>query len=175
MDFSRWLAAWLKRHPLTDAPEADPARYTAEVMARVRALERRSAPAASPLRWLLWPRLGLALAAAAALLVIVTAGPRSGARLARTLLQDARLLELVDEAALDGSLAEDPDGLAEALADQDLLVLAESPPAEDAWVEETLQLLDQLDEELPEDEAGSSDGWLEDLEMLDESELAASS
>jgi hypothetical protein len=49
--------------------------------------------------------------------------------------------------------------------------------SEDQWLEETLLLLDELDEDVSSESAGdgSADEWLEELEWLDETELAASS
>jgi hypothetical protein len=56
------------------------------------------------------------------------------------------------------------------------LRLAESSPADDAsWMDDTLELLEQLDEEIPEaaDDATQED-WLKELELLDDSTLASS-
>jgi len=54
--------------------------------------------------------------------------------------------------------------------------VAESPSADDQWVEETLQLLDEFDEDLSDETAGTSEEeWLEELQQLDEGELATSS
>lgn len=55
--------------------------------------------------------------------------------------------------------------------------LAESSPEDASWMEETLELLDQLDEELPEavdEDAASQEEWLKELELLDDSTLASS-
>lgn len=55
-------------------------------------------------------------------------------------------------------------------------VLAESPADDDqAWLEETLELLDDLEEDLPGDALQDDESWLEELEMLNDAELAASS
>jgi len=61
---------------------------------------------------------------------------------------------------------------------QPVTTLAESPAgSEDQWLEETLLLLDELDEDVSSESAGdgSEEEWLEELEWLDETELAASS
>ena len=176
MDFSRWLAGWLKRHPLKDSRDLDPARYTAEVMARVRALEPQSTSAASPLRWLPWPRLALTLATAAAgLLVAVGVVYRSASRLADQIDQEAQVLASLDDTVLVEPLVVGEDELVDEMEAQDLIVLAEEPASDDAWVNDTLKLLDQLDDELPADDSSSSDDWMNELEVLDDSELAANS
>lgn len=59
------------------------------------------------------------------------------------------------------------------------VVLAEAPEAtDDSWITETMDILNQLDEDLPDEGASgepSDDQWLEELEMLDEQDLAARS
>ena len=144
MDLTNWLKTWLQRHPLKEPRDADRARYTAEVMARVR---RLAAPDPAPVRrWLPWPgRTVLALASAAA-----------GLAIAVTVSQTVRVpgVPPLPVAA----------------------VLAESPPdADQAWLDETLALLEELDEEPPEDAVQDDESRLEELEMLDDAELAARS
>ena len=54
----------------------------------------------------------------------------------------------------------------------DTMMLAEAASTEDLWLEQTLQLLEALDE----DDMGPLDEeWLEELKWLDELELGASS
>ena len=58
--------------------------------------------------------------------------------------------------------------------------LAESQNTDEQWIQETTQLLDQLGEEWPQEsgaDANSNDQerWLDDLEQLDDSELATNS
>ena len=149
MDFSTWLTHWLTRHPLKEPPSPDRADYTREVMATVRTLDR-PVPAPVPARpWFSWPRPAFAVAAAAAgvALVIATA-TRSTPQVARE-------------------------------PSPSTLTLAESPEGDDQWIEETIQLLDQLDEndDLSQDAPGevSDEDWLNELEMLDETDLASSS
>ncbi len=65
------------------------------------------------------------------------------------------------------------------------LLLAESPATDEQWVEETMQVLEQLDDVAAhpgtsgtvDDAAGSAtgDSLLEELQLFDESELASSS
>jgi hypothetical protein len=144
MDLATWLKTRLQRHPLKEPRDADRARYTAEVMTRVR---RLASPSPEPVRrWLPWPgRVVLAFASVAAGIIVAVA-----------VSQTVRMPGLASPAAV--------------------AVLAESPADDDqAWLEETLQLLDELEEELPEDTAPDDESWLEELEMLDEAELAAKS
>lgn len=174
MDFATWWHTWLTRHPLKAPSTIDASRFTAEVMARVRAL--RAMPA-EPLRWrwsalLGWPRLALATATLAALGVAVTLGTLqwSQARIARAVTQDAQLL-----AALDEMPELSPDDDAELM---DRMVLAEATPSDEDWLEQTIQMLEQVDEDDPSaasNEPSSEEDWLDELELLDETDLAASS
>ena len=144
MDLMTWLKTWLRRHPLKEPQDADRARYTTEVMTRVR---RLASPGPAPVRrWLPWPgRTVLALASAAAGLAIAVAVSQTVRVPGMTPLPPAA-------------------------------VLAESPPdADQAWLEETLALLEELDEELPEGDVQDDESWLEELEMLDDAALAARS
>ena len=138
MESTSWLHRWLKRHPLKEPTAIERSRYTAEVMAKVRAQHHPAeAPMAAGSSWIVWPRLALVGAAVTAMLLLVQTHTPSTRQL-----------------------------------------LVESMPSDDeAWVDQTLRLLDQLDEEAPEDATGqpSDDSWLEELEMLDESELAKGS
>ena len=62
---------------------------------------------------------------------------------------------------------------------RDSALLAESPPSDDAWIQQTMQLLDQLDQDAPSDDAAGSasksdEDWLNELETLDEQDLNSS-
>ena len=183
MDFADWLTTWLARHPIKAPSEIERGRFTAQVMARVRAeaSPRRSTLAA--LQWGFWPRLGLSLATAAAVLAVVGQIHPAGSsqRLAAQLARESELLAELDEPVnAVVAASDDVNGLAEELEHEDVLVLAEAPPSDDTWVANTLQLLDQLDEELPEapaagDAASNDEEWMNELQTLDESELAARS
>ena len=162
MDFMARLRDWLARHPLKEPTHANRAAYTAEVMARVKA--RVSAPHAPGVRvqnrlaWG-WPRLaaGLAAAAASVLLALTVHGAWRGQRLARAAAEEAEVLVALDEEALP-------------LREEDLLLLAEMPAETDEqWLDETLQLLEELDEALPDDatSGGSEEEWLKELERLE--------
>ena len=162
MTFDQWLRRWLTQHPLKEAAGQGRARFTADVMARVRALA--SAPAARPfgsrhdvpstslwMSWRVWG-WGLAVSAVAAGVVLVASvGVRSPVQVARRM--PAPNIET--------------------------LVLAESTSHDAQWVEESLQLLDQLDEESAADAddsaPASDDEWLQELQTLDESDLASTS
>ena len=73
----------------------------------------------------------------------------------------------------------DVDSLAEEMETLDPMMLAESPPSDDQWIDQTLSLLDQLheDDAIPADNSGSSseEEWMNELQFLDDSELSASS
>ena len=157
MDGASWFRRWLSRHPLKEPSDLDRAQYTTEVMDRIRALEQPvavSAPAAARRR-MLWLRPALVAMTAAAAVAVVLLVRRS----------DQSQLTVVQ--GLDDSQPE----TARALR------LAESPSEDEQWLEETLRLLEEFDEELPEDvfEDWSDDDWLDELQMLDEYELYASS
>ncbi len=150
MDFTTWLTTWLSRHPLQMPQEPDRARYTADVMTRIRALEPPAASPAPIRLWGAWPRPVVAWASAAAgllvLIGVLSVVSGRSMRLARHGQQ---------------------------------LVLAESSPSEDAWLDETMALFELLDEEITAESAGESieteEDWLQELQWLDEADLASSS
>lgn len=191
MDFSTWLRTRLARYPLKEPPAFDRLRFVAEVMERVNALGGPT-PALRPAgRWWAWPRLALAAAAVAAALLVVgrvqSPGPGSvpasltgdpETPLAEQIADDAQVLAALDEPLpLAPGAPDDAEELAQELAAMDALLLAEAPPSDDAWIEQTLTLLEQLEEDLPEGAADdpSGDEWLDELQWLDEHDLAASS
>ena len=136
MDVVSWLKTWLRQHPLKGPSEEDRARFTAEVMARVRALTPPE-PAPAPVRrWAPWPgRAALAMATAAAGIAVVLAiSPRT-------------------------------------------LQWAEPPADNDAWMNETLELLDQLEEDVSDNTAGETmdEDWFEELELLNTEASATAS
>jgi hypothetical protein len=55
--------------------------------------------------------------------------------------------------------------------------IAESPSADDRWLEETLLLLEELDEDVADETVGGAleEEWLEELQLLDDMELTARS
>ena len=177
MDLATWFRRWLSTHPLREPLQLDRAHYTAEVMQRV-----KGAPEPAPIyvvRWTTWPRLALATAAVAAvaLLVVGRVGERP-VQMATTVEDDLNLLAALDEPALvEGVDAEDLEALAQELETNDVLLLAEAQPSDEQWLDETLLLLDQVDEDVPEDAVGdgADDQWLDELQLLDEQELSVSS
>ena len=156
MEFLTWLRSWLMRHPTKEPTDAERAHYTAEIMARVRTLGPLpgGSPARAPVRpWAWWPRIAMAMATAAGLVFAVS-----------TAHQTRR------------QLTQQPQG---ATASHPSAVLAESPTSDEAWLEQTLDLLEQIDEEPPSAETagdGSNDEkWLDELQWLDERELSTAS
>ena len=156
----------------------DPAQYTADVMQRVRAVQQQH-PAEAPapiILWRSWPRVGLAGALAAALLAILVLPQHSPVRMAQQIDQEAALLLAVDEPALNGG----EEALAEELETLDTMMLAEAGPADDeTWLEDTMQLLDEVGDEAALEDVDSSaqreEQWLQELEWMDETDLATSS
>lgn len=174
MDFSTWLTQWLARHPLREPDAHDHARYTAEVMTRIHTLTQ---PAR---RWLPWPgRLALAFATATAGMILVIGLRQTvGRQLAETIARESQMLAALDEGAFDQRLG-GVEPLAEELEAEDAIVLAEAEPGDDeAWFEQTLQVLDRFDDTHPDDRVeapGMNELWLDELERLDQEELAATS
>ncbi len=163
MIFVERCRAWLLAHPLKPPAEHDAACYTIEVMQRVRALHQPATRPAAILHWLSWPQLSFAAAVATMAVVLVTMVSlrHRTFQLARAVVQDARVIEALDESPLEPSTQEqDPELLAREAAFVDALQLAEVQPgassSDEQWLEETVQLLEQLDEDVPPDSSGSA-------------------
>lgn len=177
MDVPTRLKQLMSRSAVRLPSQHDPAQYTAEVMERVRAVEQPATAEAPVVLWRTRPRLGLATALAAALLAITILPQRHAVRMARQIDQEAALLLAVDEPVPNGG----DEGLAEELETLDAMMLAEAGAANDdaAWLEDTVQLLDELEDDsaLQDDDPASDDeeSWLEELELMDSSDLATSS
>lgn len=142
MDWLTRLTRWLSRHPVKEPADTEAARFTVDVMARVRALERPHQAPAPAGSWLPWLRPVLVTAAAAAVIAVAATsvnGPRH--------------------------------------PQEQMLVIAEEPAANEQWLDETLELLDAFDEELPEEpaDAWSDQDLQEELQLLEEAEQLASS
>ncbi len=185
MDFAAWFGTWLVRHPLKASRGVDTSRYTDEVMTKIRALEQPSQAPALVHVWLPWPRLALiAATAAVGLLIVIGTVHRTQLQLASAIDRDAQVITAVDElvpTAPNGNGAT-PEDLAQELQTADALILAESVPSDDQWLDQTLQLLQQLDEDVPAEAistnghaAESQDELLKDLQQLDEKDLTANS
>ncbi len=178
MEFTAWLREWLVRHPLKEPRDLDRSRYTAEVMAKVKALGEPLPSSAPRYRWLTWPQLGwMATAAAFGVVVMVGTIERSHVRLAGQISRDVQVLSSVDDAAIDALVESDPEILADDLETIDALVLAEAAPSDDQWIAQTLELLEQVGSDDATEPSGDSDDeeWLDELQTLDEIELIASS
>jgi len=188
MDFVTWLRTWLARHPLKAPEETDHTRFTQDVMARITA----SAPTPSAsmslsrIRLMLgWPRLALiAATAAVGVLIFIGTAHRTQVQLAGAIDRDAQVMTAFDELVPTAPAGNrtTPEDVARELQMTDLLVLAESTPSDDQWLDQTLQVLQQLDEDVPADVTGtggsaseSPENWLNELQQIDETELAANS
>jgi len=179
MDVEAWFRRWLSRHPLKMPTTAEQKRYTAEVMARVKALEQPTQrPVVLRSRWV-WPRLALVASTAALIALVVGRVERTPERpqVAQQLEHDIQLFAALDETIELESAGDDVEQLAQELESYDTLLLAQAGEDDAGWLEQTLELLDELDEALPEDATGDSsdEDWLRELEFLDDSDLAASS
>ncbi len=161
-DFLSWLKDWLIRHPLRQPDGGQRETYIKEVMARIRASE---SPAPGVVRWLAFPRprvvfaLGTAAVCGVALVVLLHRAPA----------QIARGIEPRQPAVATSAHGRH--------TRSDLWMVAESNPHadEDAWISQTLKLLDELDEEpqVSSDDKNIED-WLKELKALDDAEIASS-
>ena len=153
MDFSRWFQSWLMRHPLNVPPDDRTGPYTADVMRRVHALAEpaRQRRLVRPL-WRGWITLTAGLATAAAgLIAVLTLTPRAQMHLAQPLPSaSGHLMRLADASG------------------------------EESWVEQTMQLLDALNEDAPADAAddadpANDDDWLKELDTLEPDDRTSAS
>ena len=179
MNFATWFRTWLIQHPLKTPTGHDPAWYTAQVMQRVRAMDEPHPVPASGWRWPSWVSVGLiAATATVGFLLVIGVLKQSQTRLANQLLQESETLAQLDEHSTSEPVMDnDMEGLAQELQLHDTLVLAESTPSDDQWVEQHLQLFDQLDEDPATEDTSqpsSEEDWLQELKRLDESELGSS-
>ncbi len=184
MDFATWFRSWMTRHPVHLSSQRDCAGYTAEVMARVHAIAPQASGSPKP-RWSTawrWPRVAFALTTAAVMAVVIVGVRRASTRqLAQAVTEDTVLLAALEDPAEPSPMVNGIEGLADELEVTDHLLLAESPGDEERWLEETLQVLNELDDEFPTDpaleaspDATGTDEWLDELRDLDD-EFAASS
>ncbi len=184
MDFSTWLKEWLSGHPVK-MPELDSHAYTDQVMARIRQGQEEQKPS---LVWsMLFPRLALAAVAASVVAVMLISRQPNTARLMSRANAGADAAEVFGQfsalAALDENdweefSEDDVAALLETSDEMELLMFAEDVGAssDQQWLEQTLTLLEQFDEEAVEADSGDSDAedeWLQELEMLDTVDLTA--
>lgn len=160
MDVVDWFRAWVAHHPLKQPADANRASYTAEVLARVKALAP-TPPAPSQNAWpqlaWRWPQLAVGLATAAASVFVLFSIQQTWhqRQLARAVTEEAEVLVALDEDVLP--------------LEEELLLLAETPAADEQWLEELSQVLEAFDEDVPlDDDSLSDDEWLKTLEQLDE-------
>jgi len=112
----------------------------------------------------------------AAGLAVVVLTNRSPIRIAKEVEQSWQLLSEIGDPDPDEEFS--PTTLDEDVQLDDQLVLAETEPAleDEAWIEQTLGLLEELDEDLPMNpDEDTREEWFEELEWLDQAELAATS
>ena len=206
MDFTGWVRRWLTQHPLKEPAETDRAQYTAEVMARVRRLAQ-PAPAPRRVWWLpacrdavwswwcdagrpacraaaqAWRPVLVTVTAAAAVVLVVGRVNQAPIRVAHD-AEDGPMVAAVDKQPLIAQPAVPEDALVEEFAQSveefllaEALILAESSSEDEAWLEETLRLLDALDEDLPDGgtEDWSDDDWLDELDLFEDEDFFASS
>ncbi len=182
MDFGAWFRDWLSRQRLREPVERDGARFTAEVLARVRAVlaeaEAAGGRAERPVRPVfLRPRWVWTMAASAGLaLILVVATLRHAARPQPSPPGLATTPGV--EAPAAPSTAADIEALARELEALDGLRLAEYLPRDERPLLDSLLILETLGEEIvPEEpvagEQGSPERLLEELERLDAQYLAA--
>jgi len=162
-DFRIWLAQWVARHPVRTPGQAPDASYAEDVMRRVKAASvPQERPAAA---WWLRPWPAIAVACASVAVVASLVAERQPVRVAERADQDLRVLDAL------GVAPDAPEDVTEEeLRGLDQLVLAEAQrdADEEAWIEQTLQVLDGLEEE-PE----ALHELQEELELLDELEMTA--
>ncbi|MBI3087950.1 MAG: hypothetical protein HYY91_03590 [Candidatus Omnitrophica bacterium] len=200
-EFLASLKGWLARHPVRRPADEPQAAYTVQVMERVRlsrphgALLRlrlrdflrdplRGYPRrSSALGWLLRPQPLLAFAGAAAAAAVgfaVLIPPYGRAGLAERVDRDIEVLAQVDAGVVAGLLEESLDGVAQELQLLNQMRVAELEEAadEEAWLEDTLELLNDVEgvdaaSGLSGEDA-SIEELLQELEQLDATVSASS-
>ena len=183
MEFTAWIRQWLIQHPLKAPERVSREAYTAQVMARVKGEVEQ---AASPLHvarsvriaWP-WPRLALAALTVAAVVIIVTnMRQETSLHIAQEVTRSSQLLAALDEPVTDSMAPRDLEAMAKELEEADRLTLAEAPPSDDQWLEQTLQLLEQFDEDASvgkTDDASSDEDLLKEIQNDEQSDFAAAS
>lgn len=178
MNFDAWFRTWVARHPLKTLRRDDPAQYTAEVMERIRTIPQPAPASAVPWHWPAWTPTGLSVATAVVVLFLILGVFKpSTVQLADHIIKESDVLAKFDETTIGEPVVEDDaEELAQELQHRDTLLLAEATPSDDQWINDNLNLLEQLNQEDPADETGPSStdsDWLEELKQLDESELSS--
>ena len=196
--FLMWLRTWLAQHPVRRPAQGDDPAYARQVLTRIGRTQPERPSVLAGLADALYTRLSparLSLAAggvlAAALFLVTTArqpqmpSQPQPAVVAAQITRDATVIAQAADAADDpladvlNSHAIEPDLR---MIDQ-YMMLAESGSSatsdDEAWITQTLQLLNEFNEDTDADtnsnDSASVDQWLQELQLLDESELKATS
>lgn len=167
MEFSDWLRSWLARHPLKSPTEFEQSQLTRAVMERLRMIHRETHPSR---HWRFFPRLSLIAATAMAIVFL--------AIMALPKMTDRSTAHLERERSYDQSPQLPSQG-------QDFLILAQEPLSDEQWLDETLEILQEFEEDpftRVEEQDSSLDysedewlKWLELLELLEEVEASTHS
>lgn len=157
--------------------ERERTQFTSGVMARVTALSPPHAGLEPRLR-LSWPTVRMALLAATATVVCLLwlRAPADSRQIAWTVARDLQVLASLGEVA---EVVPDDDEVAaleEELRLTETLLLAEAEPTDAEWIEQTLQLLDELGEGTDAGDATLfEEEMLRELELFDDEDVAVSS
>jgi len=171
--FLSWLTGWISKNPLRNPPQTSKASYTDEVMRKIQA---QDAPAPLVVRWIPAPRLAWSTGMVAASLVVwfMIGTPFAPGISPEGIQQELAVLIELDE-PVDLPISE----LRLQIAEVDNWVFAEaeimSQQEDEIWIEESLELFNEFEEDsLGDTDDESLDDLLEELWLLDESELASS-
>ena len=149
MDLATRFKQWMNRTTVRIPSQHDPAQYTAQVMERVRASSRPAVAAAPLVFWRSWSRVGLATALAAAAIFVWVVRPQ------RSSVQVAQQI------------------------DQQVAVLAESNSTDEEWLEQNLQILNEVDDGAPLEDLDASsqddESLIEELQLLDKGDISTAS
>lgn len=175
-EFLGWLTDWLSRHPVRPPAETTPSDYADQVMRRVKTAGIVPAAAWRPQpQWFV--AFGTVAAAIAVGFVVLTNSPE---RLSASLERDIEVLAEVDEEAIGSLLTSSVDGIAQELQLLNQMRLAELEEVvdEEAWLEETMELLNDVEgidaASGPSGDDQSLEELLQELEQLDATESASS-
>lgn len=162
MDFQEWLKQWVSRHPAKTISSQERVSYTEQVMKRVKEIaspQAVPARAGSPFSW--W-RPVLAFSAAAAVVLMVVSRVQQPASIVEETITEPRLVQTVRiEQSVPASevIPTSPDSF----------MVAEDLTSDEAWLKETLSLLESLDEDFSDDtyDGWSDEDWMDEIEILD--------
>jgi len=161
MDFQQWLKRWLEQHPEKDPGSHDRSAYTAEVMRRIKELK---SPSKAPAPAWPWWRPALVFAAAAGVVLLMVSQTGRAPQIAKETPAQPQPVQVASMPETGSARAAEP-------TPPPLPILLAQESGEDAaWLEETLQLLEALDEDLPDgsSESWSDEQWMDEIEVLDD-------